>query len=285
MTTHQDHYLQVEGHNTRYWQVGTQGSAVVLLHGIGCSVLEWERNIAALAKRHRVYAFDLLGFGLTDKPSGETYTIPRLAQFTLAFMSALGIERAHLAGNSLGGSIALACAQQASARVASMVLADPAGVNRRGTLLEFRVATVPVIGEWVSRANRLGMRLLWQKAFANPKAFVTDDLVNTKVRLASTPGAHQAFLKTLRSFVDLGGFKPAHVEALHRVLPTLLTPALVVWGRDDRFVKVAHAEVLWRLLPNVEVQIFDDCGHAPQVEQAERFNASALAFWATLDRR
>jgi pimeloyl-ACP methyl ester carboxylesterase len=166
-----------------------------------------------------------------------------------------------------------------------MVLASPAGVDRRGVLLEFRVATLPVIGEWVSKANHLGMRLLWQKAFAAPKPFVTDALVNTKVRFARAPGAHNAFLKTLRSFVDLGGFKPAHVDALHRALPTLRTPALVVWGRDDRVVTVAHAEVLRRLLPVVTVQTFDNCGHAPQVEQADRFNASALAFWATVDGR
>ena len=69
MTLPQDQYVQVGRIRTRFWQMGTQGSVVLLLHGIACSVLEWQRNIEALAVHHRVFAVDLLGFGLTDKPA------------------------------------------------------------------------------------------------------------------------------------------------------------------------------------------------------------------------
>ena len=91
----EDRYVDVCTFRTRFWQAGRTGSAVVLLAGIGCSVLEWQSNIVALAARHRVYAFDMLGRGLTDKPQKNCYAIADLARFTLAFLSAQGEASAH----------------------------------------------------------------------------------------------------------------------------------------------------------------------------------------------
>jgi pimeloyl-ACP methyl ester carboxylesterase len=277
-----DRYIDVGSIRTRYWQAGTAGSAVVLLHGIGCSVLEWQRNVAALAAHHRVFALDLLGYGLSDKPTEETYTIGRLAQFTLDFMSAHGIAKAHLAGNSLGGRIALDCATIAADRVGSLLLVSPAGVDGPETLLEFRLATLPLLGEVFTQPNRPGTRMLWNKVFADPRGFVTDELVRTKVELARLPGAQSAFLQTLRSIVDISGFRKDPVTELHAALPAIAAPTLVVWGRDDRFVPAKHAEAL-RRLPHVEIEIWDQCGHAPQIECAERFNEAALNFWGKVD--
>ena len=285
MTPPPDQFVQVGSIRTRFWQMGTQGSAVLLLHGIACSVLEWQRNIEALAVSHRVFAVDLLGSGLTDKPADETYNIPRLARFALDFLTTQGVQRAHLAGNSLGGRLALECAREAPERVRSLLLADPAGMAERPTLLEFRLATVPLLGELATLPNPRGTRMLWRKAFANPDAFVTDELVASKCRLARLPGAQAAFLKTLRSFVDLRGFDAPQVQALQAALPDVHVPTFVVWGRDDRFVPAAHAEVLRAHLPDVAVQVWDRCGHAPMVECAERFNAEALAFWRGVDAR
>jgi pimeloyl-ACP methyl ester carboxylesterase len=279
-----DQYAKIGSARTRFWQAGEQGSAVLLLHGIGCSVLEWERNVAALSSRHRVFAVDLLGFGLTDKPTDEAYSLARLAQFTLDFLADRGIAQAHLAGNSLGGRLALECARIAPERVSSMVLVDPAGIDRRGTLLEFRLATIPLLGEVLTRPSVSGTRMLWRKAVADPVPVVTEAMVNTKLKLARLPGAHAAFLKTLRSFVDVAGFKPALVDELQAALPGIAAPTLVIWGRQDQFIDVAHAEVLRRLLPDVEVQIWDQCGHAPQIEMPDRFNEAALAFWAKVDK-
>jgi len=277
-----DQFIDIGAIKTRYWQAGSNGSAVVLLHGIACSVLEWERNVEALGAKHRVFAVDLLGFGLSDKPEDETYTIRRLSHFVLDFMSALGIDKVHVAGNSLGGRIALDCALIAPERMASLLLVDPAGVDGPSTLFEFRLATVPVLGELFTRPNRLGTRMLWRKAFADPATFVTEDMVRTKVTLASQPGAQSAFLKTLRSFVGFRGFRMEAVAELHAALPRVLTPTLVVWGANDQFVPPAHAEALRRLMPNVEIQTWERCGHAPQIECSQKFNAAALDFWAQL---
>lgn len=279
-----DQFIQVNSIKTRYWQAGESGSTVLLIHGIGCSVLEWERNVDILAARHRVFALDLMGCGLTDKPEQAAYSIDSLAQFVLDFMSAKGIEQAHICGNSLGGRLGLACAVLEPHRVASLLLVDPAGIDYRPTLLEFRLATLPVLGEAFTWPNPLGTKMLWSKAFAAPAAFVTKEMVATKVSLARQPGAQRAFLKTLRNFVSLRGFQPKLVAKLHAELPTIQTPTLVIWGREDQFVPATHAEVLRQKLPHVEVQIWDQCGHAPQIEHAQRFNQAATAFWAQSDK-
>jgi pimeloyl-ACP methyl ester carboxylesterase len=272
----EDRFIQVDGVRTRYWQAGAAGTPVLLLAGIGCSVLEWSRNIAALASRHRVYAIDMLGGGLTGKPQDRAYSIPELARFTLAFMPAVGEERAHLIGNSLGGRIALECARLAPERVLSMVLAAPAGVGRQ-THINMRLATVPFLGELLTRPSRMGLKMLWRDAFFD-RSFVTAELVETKYALASAPGAQKAFLKTLRGFLSPGGFPRDQLEALHAAMRDMKMPALVIWGRQDKFLPPVQADILKAHLPDCEVRLFANCGHAPQVEHAGAFNSTVLAF-------
>jgi pimeloyl-ACP methyl ester carboxylesterase len=272
----EDRYIDVCTFRTRYWKAGSAGSAVVLLAGIGCSVLEWQKNIATLATRHRVYAFDMLGHGLTDKPQKNCYSIAELAHFTLSFLSAHGEDSAHLVGNSLGGRIALECARLAPVRVKSMVLAAPAGIGRE-TALTMRLASVPILSELMTRPSRMGTRLLWTPAFHDP-SFVTNGFVETKYALACVPGAHQGVLKTLRNFVSVSGFRIEHVAPLQADMRTLHQPTLLIWGRQDRLVPRDHACILEAKLPRCRTLLFEECGHLPQLEQSRQFNAAVLDF-------
>jgi pimeloyl-ACP methyl ester carboxylesterase len=183
----EDHYVSVTGILTRYWQAGLQGSPIILLHGIGCSVLDWEQNIASLATRHRVYALDMMGSGLTEKPSREHYTIPRLGKFVLDFLSTQEIQRAHFAGFSLGGRVVLECADIAPERVASMVLVAPAGVDRVGLLLQFRLASIPFVGEMMLQPTVANLRTFFDLAFYD-QSFVTPDFVARRLKQAMLPG-------------------------------------------------------------------------------------------------
>jgi 4,5:9,10-diseco-3-hydroxy-5,9,17-trioxoandrosta-1(10),2-diene-4-oate hydrolase len=275
-----DQFVDVRGFKTRYWKAGNTGSAVVLLAGIGCSVSEWRNNIEALAGSHQVYALDMLGGGKTDKPAGDHYSIAELARFTLDFLSNLGEEKAHFIGNSLGGRIALECARIAPSRVLSMVLVAPAGVGH-DTHINMRLPTIPVLGELITRPSRGGLRMLWGLAF-HDRSFVTDELVEEKYAFASLPGAQAAFLKTLRGFVSLGGFPRDQIRDLQVAMPSMTQPTLVVWGRDDKLLPVAHARILEARLPSQRQIIFDACGHAPQVEKAAAFNKAVLEFLQTV---
>lgn len=276
----QDRFVDVSGVRTRYWKVGDSGPAVVLLAGIGCSVHEWRANMGALAQSHQIYALDMLGGGLTDKPDGNRYSLAQLARFTLDFMSTQGHERACLIGNSLGGRIALECARLSPERVRAMVLVAPAGVGRK-TLINMRLPTVPVLGELMTRPSRAGLRMLWLSAFSDP-AFVTDELVEEKYALASLAGAQAAFLRTLRGFVELGGFRRGPLDEIQAAMSGMTQPTLVVWGRDDRLLPVAQTQILKAKLPSCRVVVFDNCGHLPQIERADAFNSSTLEFLQTV---
>ena len=249
----------------------------------GCSVLDWQTNIAALAKRHRVYALDMLGYGLTEKPREETYTIPRLAQFTLDFLSTQEIQRAHFAGFSLGGTVALECARTAPQRVASMVLLAPAGIAREGMLIHFRLASLPLLGEMIMQPSAARLKTFWDLAFLD-KSFVTAEFTANRLRFAVLPGAKEALLKTHRSGLNWRGVRLAHVETVTSALPILKMPTLVIWGKQDNFISPKHAEFLQRLLPKVEVLLIDQCGHLPQIEYSDMFNEAALRFLAEVDR-
>jgi 4,5:9,10-diseco-3-hydroxy-5,9,17-trioxoandrosta-1(10),2-diene-4-oate hydrolase len=280
MADPKDQFVDVRGVKTRYWKAGDEGSPIVLLAGIGCSVLEWRNNIAALAASHRVYALDMLGGGKTGKPEGDHYSIGNLAGFTLDFLSSQGEEKAHLIGNSLGGRIALECARLAPSRVTSMVLVAPAGVGD-DTHINMRLPTVPLLGELITRPNRKGLRMLWSLAVHDPK-FVTDELIEDKYSLASLPGAQAAFLKTLRGFVGLRGFASDQVQEVQAAMPSMKQPTLVVWGREDRLLPVEHAAILEARLPSSRQIIFDACGHAPMIEKAAEFNKAVLEFLRTV---
>ena len=275
-----DQFVDVRGVRTRYWKAGNAGSPILLLAGIGCSVLEWRSNIAALAASHRVYALDMLGDGKTGKPEGDHYSIGNLARFTLDFLLSQGEEKAHLIGNSLGGRIALECARIAPSRVTSMVLVAPAGVGN-DTHINMRLPTLPWLGELITRPNRKGLRMLWSLAVHDPK-FVTDELIEDKYSLASVPGAQAAFLKTLRGFVGLRGFARDQVQQIQAAMPSMRQPALIVWGREDRLLPVDHARILETRLPDTRTIIFDGCGHAPMMEKSAEFNKAVLEFLATV---
>jgi pimeloyl-ACP methyl ester carboxylesterase len=163
-----------------------------------------------------------------------------------------------------------------------MVLVAPAGLARGGMLIQFRLASIPLVGEMMLQPSAARLRTFWNLAFYD-QSFVTPDFIARRLKQAMQPGAREAFLKTLRSGVNLFGVHGGHVNALTAALPKVTMPALVIWGMQDSFISPAHAEILKGLLPNVHVRLFDQCGHLPQIECSEKFNETALAFWDEVD--
>src|SRR5271157_3627912 len=117
----EDRYIQVGNLKTRYWALGDKGTVVILIHGLGVSADVWIHNVEPLAKQHRVYVPDLIGFGRSDKP-GPSFSPLDYTRFLDEFMKALNIERASLVGQSLGGGIALQYTLQFPQKVSRVVL-------------------------------------------------------------------------------------------------------------------------------------------------------------------
>jgi pimeloyl-ACP methyl ester carboxylesterase len=275
--TPQDQFIKVGQINTRFWALGEEGTTVVLVHGIGASVEDWVFNIHALAEHHRVYAIDLVGFGHSDKPPVE-YTASYEAQFVKDFMEAQNIDQANLIGHSMGGGIALQFVTQFPHKVQKLVLVSSAGLGKE-LYLPFRLCTLPLLGEWLTRPSRKGTAQLINDAVYDP-ALVTDDWVEQGYQLAVQPGAQGPILSALRSGCNLRGMRDDVVREVADNLPNITAPTLIIWGQQDGLVPVAYAQAAAQGIPNSRLHIFDRCGHIPQREHADEFNALVLNFLA-----
>lgn len=129
---------------------------MLLLYGIGRSVEDWADTLPAFAKRYRVYALDLVGFGLTDKPAAD-YSFAFNAERVQEVMDTLGIERVTIIGSSLGGGVALEFAARWPERVAGLVLVGSAGFGR-DVSIGLRLVTLPILGEWLTQPDWVSAR-------------------------------------------------------------------------------------------------------------------------------
>lgn len=273
----QDRYIEVNNINARYWVAGDKGSAVVLVHGLGGFIENWIYNIGPLAEAHRVYAMDLPGFGRSDKePLVRDLNV--LVRFIADFMDALGIEKASLIGNSLGGGLVLQFALEYPQKVEKLVLVDNAGMGR-GVIPDFKLCSLPLVGELLIRPSLKGTVRLWKKIVYD-SSLVTPELVDLPYHLAVQPGAKESLLATLRAGINLLGQKDKLTRQLLARLNTIKAPALVVWGKQDRIIPPAHARVAEDRMPSARLEFFDRCGHMPQLEYPEKFNELVLDFLA-----
>ena len=274
ITTPQDRYIKVGQFNTRYWTVGDQGSSIVLVHGIGQYVEHWLSAINALAEHHQVYALDLLGHGKTDKPLDISYTADDFSQFVKDFMSALGIEKAHIVGHSLGGAISMRLVLNHTEAVDKLVLVDSGGLGKEVSMA-FRILSLPFLGELFTHPSRSGSATLL-RMFALDRISITDDYIDHHYQMSALPNAQKSVLKTLRSIVNFLGQVDNSADIQR--LPSMTNHVLVIWGRQDNLIPETHADIATKGFPNVRVQIIEKCGHLPALEHVEEFNRLLLDF-------
>jgi pimeloyl-ACP methyl ester carboxylesterase len=271
----QERRIDVDGLPTRYLTAGNDGPPLVLLHGVGDNALDWRWVTPALARSHRVYAPDLPGAGGSAKPQDADYSPGYFERFVAAFLDALGIERAAVVGNSLGGLAALRLALSEPERVAALGLVASAGLGRRVNPA-LRSLSVPGYGRlataWGRTRPGAAQRALGRAGlvFASPRR-VPRKWLGEQYRLARLPGFLEAQLATVRGQLGLRGQREVLVDRL----PNLRIPTLVLWGARDRVLPISQAHGAIDGLENGFLEILPDCGHLPQVEQPERF-ASAL---------
>ena len=275
--TPDDQYVKVGNISTRFWALGNEGAAVLLIHGLGGSVENWMYNINVLTQYYRVYAIDLAGFGHSDKTQILT-SFSEGAQFVHDFMEVKHINKASLVGHSMGGGVTLQFAIQFPDRIEKLVLVDSAGLGREIHLL-VRLISLPLIGELLTRPSRKGTFQLLKTYFYD-STLITDELVEMVYQLASLPGAQKSFLSCLRSGVNLLGFRTTTIRSIIDNLTGIAVPTLVVWGKQDHILPLAHAYLAKDRIPNTELHILDPCGHIPQMERPGDFNELLLEFLA-----
>ncbi len=256
---------------------GGTGDAVVMLHGSGPGASGWSnfyRNVDAFAEAgYRVVLIDCPGWSKSDPIIvTEGWRSEINAAAVKGVLDALGIEKAHLIGNSMGGTNALTFALMYPQRLGKLIIMGGGGVG----LSNF----VPLPTE--------GIKLL-RGVYANPsieslramlKVFVfdpetlTEELINARLNNMMNNQIHlENFMKSLNA-------NPAFSPDLSQRLSEIKAPSLITWGRDDRFVPLdCGLRMVWGL-PDAELHVFSKCGHWAQWEHADKFNRLVIDFLA-----
>ncbi|MHA4853893.1 alpha/beta fold hydrolase [Rhodococcus sp. MSC1_016] len=275
--------LDVAGRRTRVRVEGDPARPpLLLLHGIGRSLEDWGPQFSRLSGTHRVIALDIPGFGFSARMPERT-TLEALARGVIETLDVLGEHRPlHVAGNSLGGALAMQLLLLDPERVASLVLANSAGFGAE-VALPLRLLAVPVLGDIAVRlTSRAGARTTERLSFADP-ALATAARVEHALAIADQPGTGAVLLETTRALATPCGVKPGWREALTTAAGAHRRPTLVVWGDRDRVLAPHHLEAARRAFPHAETELFAGIGHMPQIECPDDFAARVLAFLATVD--
>jgi pimeloyl-ACP methyl ester carboxylesterase len=245
------------------------GATVLLLHGSGPGVsayANWRLTIPALAQRLHVVAPDAVGFGFTERPEGITYSMTQWVDQAVGLLDTLGVEKAHVVGNSFGGALALSLAARFPGRVDRLVLMGSVGVD-------FPISA-GLDAVWGYEPSIENMRALLD-LFAYDRALVNDELAKVRYEASIQPGFQESFSAMFpaprQRWVDAMRTPDDVISALpHRTL--------VVHGRDDQVIPIENAYTLLRLLQDVRLHVFGRCGHWTQIEHADEFNRLVVDF-------
>ena len=260
--------------NVHYVQAGA-GPVVLLVHGVGASLVTWRSNIAPLADAgFTVVALDLPGHGDSDKPKNIDYDPIAAVRFIPHFLDTLKVDGASVVGNSGGGLIAASFALEYPERTDRLILVAPGGLAHDVSLF-LRLLSVPVVGEiiynpWVH--NTVGMS---KQLFYRPRSF-PQDVLEELDRVQSMPGATRAALRSIRSSIDYRGMMDRRL-VIDR-LESLAAPLLTVWGENDQLIPASHLDAIREVVPHGIVRTFPECGHWPQMEKAAEFNPLVVGF-------
>ena len=271
----QDRFTSVNGVRTRYWAEGGKGSPVVLVHGLGGFVETWMHNIRPLAANHRVYAMDLLGFGQSDK-TPLVRDLNLLVRFINDFLENLQIQYASFIGNSLGGGLVLQYTLDYPQKVEKLVLVDNAGMGRE-LCADFRFCVLPVINSLFLKQGQNSPARMLDRLVYDPSV-ITGDFQDFTLKYNSADGAGKALFSVLSAGVNIFGQKRKLTRQLLNRLHAVKAPTLVIWGKQDRVIPVAHADIAVKNIPGARLELFDNCGHMPMFEQPEKFNRLVLDF-------
>jgi pimeloyl-ACP methyl ester carboxylesterase/putative sterol carrier protein len=270
--------VKVNGERLSTYLYGpAQGQPVLWLHGLGATKVSWLPNLVPFGERYRLIVPDLPGHGESDKPRTD-YTPRFFARSMRKLLEAVGVEDAIVVGNSMGGRVALELAARSPDRVNALALLSPAVPGLRVRYLLGFMKVIPTeIGVIPFPVRERLMRFVLGQLFVNPEVLTESArqaAADEFIRIYRVPEARMAFFDSLRHLVTEPP-KPfwARMERVRQ-------PALVVWGEQDRLLPVRLAPKLAQALPNSELVLMSDVGHAPQFEATERINRILRKFLA-----
>lgn len=267
------HFVDAGGVRTRCLEAGEGRETLVFLHGSGGHLEAYVRNVLAHAERYKVYVIDMLGHGYTGKPD-RPYQMDDYVGHLVAFLDAMGIERAHLSGESLGGWVAGWLAARQPQRVNKLVLNTAGGLTANAEVME-RLKTLSMNAVRSPDREAVRRRLEW---LMHDKSHVSDDLVEMRYRIYTQPG----FVRAMENIMALQDMEIRRRNMFSDdMLRSIRAKTLVVWTDHDPTGAIEVGERFARTIPDARLVVMKGCGHWPQFEDAATFNRLHLEFLAS----
>lgn len=267
-----DESLTIDGITVSYSMEG-EGEPLILIHGLNVGRSIWKQFKAEAHQLFTVYAVDLPGFGRSDAPEID-YGVPFYVDYLRKFMDALGIEKAHLAGSSMGGTIAATFAATYPDRVRRLVLLAPAGLTPLHSGI-FKSGALVDANFWLLSKNVD----LYRKALADSfyeAGNLPQWLVDEGWSLLKNPGNRHAYLKNAQ-------YLARHDPRFRELLAEIKARTLIIWGAEDHLVPAADAKKYVDLIPKAEARIVEHSGHLVLLEHGEQCADIILAFLGEVD--
>ncbi|MFD2588772.1 alpha/beta fold hydrolase [Croceitalea marina] len=266
-------FVSVDGMNVHFRDEGSINDTIplVLLHGTGASLHTFNDWAYKLKQGYRVIRMDLPAYGLTGPfPNGD-YSIDNYVHFIKNFLTALGIEKCVLGGNSLGGNIAWNFATQHPAMVHKLILIDASGYPTKPTSepLAFKIPRMPVLKHAFKYITPYSVvKTSVENVYAD-KSKVTEELVTRYFELTLREGNRQAFIDRIKSKND---------TTAYRKIKYIKHPSLVLWGAEDYLIPIENALRFHEDLPNDTLVILKNVGHVPMEESPSESLAVVIYF-------
>lgn len=248
-------FVNIDGNKIRYLESGNSDDTIVLVHGLGASAERWEFVIPLFEKHYRVIVPDLIGFGYSDKPMVD-YTPEFFSEFFSHFLRELNITKTNLIGSSLGGQVCAEFASREKNTVKKLVLVSPSGAMKHST---------PALDAYVMAAlypNPDGAKSAFEMMNTSGRQ-VNQRIVDEFVKRMHLPNAKMSFMSTLL------GLKNS--DTITKVLPSITSPTLVIWGEDDPVIPINYAESFVSSIRDCRFYKMPKCGHTPYVDEPEKF--------------
>lgn len=250
-----------------FYEEKGEGKPVLLIHGFGASTYTWRHIAPALAETHRVIAVDLKGFGQSDKPFDERYSVFDQAELLKQLILDNDLRDLTLVGHSFGGGVALVLMldddPRLKGRVSKLVLLDTIAYPQDIPVF-FRMLDMPFVSHLGVRMvppavqTRIALRIAY---LDNSK--IDDEEVEMYAAPLRTAAGKHAIIHSARQIM------PEGLEQISEFYESIEAPTLIAWCDHDRIVPLDVGLKLRRTLPNAEFKIVDGCGHMPQEEQPE----------------
>jgi 2-hydroxy-6-oxonona-2,4-dienedioate hydrolase len=264
-------YLDAGGVRTRYLHAGDPNKpTLVLLHGSGGHAEAYVRNLEAHAAHFSTWSIDMLGHGYTDKP-GHLLEISHYVGHLAAVLDTIGVQRAHISGESLGGWVASRFAVDHPDRLERLVL-NTAGGSQADPEVMKRIITLSMAAAENPTWETVQARIKWLMA---DKSKDYDDIVASRQRVYRQPG----FVAAMR---DIMALQDPEIRQRNLMSPSdygaITAPTLVLWTSDDPTADVTEGRRISEMIPGARFEVMQGCGHWPQYEDPKTFDRLHIDF-------